>query len=43
MPLLIRPGISALAVIPSRAQRMLASTPNSTFAVFDCPYADHRS
>ena len=33
----IPPGISALAVIPSSAQRLVASTANSTFAVFDCP------
>ncbi len=31
------PGIRALAVMPSPAQRRVASTANSTFAVFDWP------
>ena len=33
----IPPGISALAVIPSAAQRAVAPTANSTFAVFAWP------
>jgi hypothetical protein len=31
------PGISEFAVIPSSAQRRVASTANSTLAVFDWP------
>ncbi len=31
------PGISELAVMPSAAQRLVASTANSTLAVLDCP------
>jgi hypothetical protein len=31
------PGMSALAVIPSSAQRRVASTANSTLAVLDWP------
>jgi hypothetical protein len=31
------PGIRALAVMPSFAQRRVASTAKSTFAVFDWP------
>ena len=33
--------MSALAVMPSWAQRLLAATAKSTFADLDCPYADH--
>ncbi len=35
--------MSALTVMPSPAQRLPASTANSTLAVFDCPYASHGS
>ena len=42
-PVAIPPGISALAVMPSPAQRRVASTANRTFAVLDCPYADPAS
>ncbi len=34
---MIPPGISALATIPSSAQRRVASTASSTLAVFDWP------
>lgn len=37
------PGMRAFARIPSAAHLLLASTANSTFAVFDCPYADQAS
>jgi hypothetical protein len=33
----IPPGISAFAVMPSSAQRRVASTANNTFAVLDRP------
>ena len=37
------PGISALATMPSAAQRRVASTANSTLAVLDWPYAPNGS
>jgi hypothetical protein len=39
----IRPGLSALTVMPSAAQRLAASTAKRMFAVLDCAYASHGS
>jgi hypothetical protein len=36
------PGITALAVIPTAAQRLATSTANSTFAVFELPVRAER-